>query len=104
MRYVGSVPVNNTTILPSSLPNALDRNSNRFCAFEVAAQQKLVRLHVVPMDDKLQSGIWPDLIERIRARTPARVLADRSGAAYRTGTQLELRQNARRSARPDSLD
>jgi len=44
------------------------------------------------MDDKLQSGRWPDLIERIRARTPARVLADRSGAAYRTGTQLELRQ------------
>src|SRR6478609_3852194 len=46
---------------------------------------------MVPMDDKLQSGRWPDLIERIRARTPARVLADRSGAAYRTATQLELR-------------
>lgn len=45
------------------------------------------------MDDKLQSGRWPELIERIRARTPARVLADRSGAAYRTGTQLELRQS-----------
>jgi ethanolamine ammonia-lyase small subunit len=44
------------------------------------------------MDDKLQSGRWPDLIERIRARTPARVLAERSGAAYRTETQLELRQ------------
>ena len=44
------------------------------------------------MDDKLQTGRWPDLIERIRARTPARVLAERSGAAYRTGTQLELRQ------------
>src|SRR5689334_24106121 len=49
-------------------------------------------LQMVPMDDKLQSGRWPDMIERIRARTPARVLADRSGAAYRTGTQLELRQ------------
>jgi ethanolamine ammonia-lyase small subunit len=34
----------------------------------------------------------PDLIERIRARTPARVLVERSGAAYRTGTQLELRE------------
>ncbi len=34
----------------------------------------------------------PDLIERIRARTPARVLVDRSGAAYRTSTQLELRE------------
>jgi ethanolamine ammonia-lyase small subunit len=35
---------------------------------------------------------WPDLITRIRARTPARVLADRAGAAYLTETQLELRQ------------
>jgi len=44
------------------------------------------------MDEKLQSARWPDLIEKIRAQTPARVLAERSGAAYRTGTQLELRQ------------
>src|ERR1700741_500610 len=34
----------------------------------------------------------PDLIEQIRARTPARVLVERSGAAYRTPTQLELRE------------
>jgi ethanolamine ammonia-lyase small subunit len=32
------------------------------------------------------------LLERIRARTPARVLADRAGAGYRTATQLELRE------------
>jgi len=38
-------------------------------------------------------SLWPDLIERIRARTPARVLADRTGAAYRTDTQLQLRQD-----------
>jgi len=38
-------------------------------------------------------SIWPGLIEKIRARTPARVLADRSGAAYRTATQLQLRQD-----------
>jgi ethanolamine ammonia-lyase small subunit len=38
-------------------------------------------------------SIWPDLIEKIRARTPARVLADRTGAAYRTATQLQLRQD-----------
>jgi ethanolamine ammonia-lyase small subunit len=43
------------------------------------------------MDSKLVPAPWPDLIERIRARTPARVLAERTGAAYRTGTQLELR-------------
>ena len=44
------------------------------------------------MDDKLVPVPWPELIERIRARTPARVLAGRTGAAYRTATQLELRQ------------
>jgi ethanolamine ammonia-lyase small subunit len=43
------------------------------------------------MNDKLLPRPWPELIERIRARTPARVLADRAGAAYRTATQLELR-------------
>jgi len=42
-------------------------------------------------DDKLQGSRWSDLIERIRARTPARVLVDRVGASYRTATQLELR-------------
>src|ERR1700743_2238955 len=43
------------------------------------------------MSEKLQQIPWPDLIEKIRARTPARVMADRAGAGYRTGTQLELR-------------
>jgi len=38
-------------------------------------------------------SIWSDLIEKVRARTPARVLADRTGAAYRTATQLKLRQD-----------
>src|SRR5438477_7191647 len=35
----------------------------------------------------------PGLIEAIRARTPARVLVGRCGPAYRTATQLELRQD-----------
>jgi ethanolamine ammonia-lyase small subunit len=43
------------------------------------------------MDDKLLP--WPELIERIRARTPARVLSGRAGAGYRTATQLQLRQD-----------
>lgn len=38
-------------------------------------------------------SIWPGLIEKIRARTPARVLADRAGASYRTTTLLQLRQD-----------
>jgi ethanolamine ammonia-lyase small subunit len=33
-----------------------------------------------------------DLIQRIRQRTPARVMVDRAGAGYRTSTQLELRR------------
>jgi ethanolamine ammonia-lyase small subunit len=44
------------------------------------------------MSDELIHPLWLDLIEKIRARTPARVLVERSGAAYRTATQLELRQ------------
>ncbi len=44
-------------------------------------------------DEKSGLSRWPDLIEKIRARTPARVLADRTGSAYRTGTQLGLRQD-----------
>jgi len=34
----------------------------------------------------------PEMVRRIRARTPARLLAGRSGAAYLTRTQLELRE------------
>lgn len=34
----------------------------------------------------------PDFLEKIRLRTPARLLLGRSGAAYRTQTQLDLRE------------
>src|ERR1700674_5147487 len=33
-----------------------------------------------------------EIVRRIRSRTPARLLVGRAGAAYRTGTQLELRE------------
>jgi ethanolamine ammonia-lyase small subunit len=42
--------------------------------------------------DTLARSDLPDLVRRIRARTPARLLAGRAGAAYRTETQLELRE------------
>lgn len=42
-------------------------------------------------NDSLQPLEWPELLQKIRARTPARLLAGRAGAGYRTGTQLELR-------------
>lgn len=44
------------------------------------------------MDNALEAAIWPTFLEKIRARTPARVLVDRAGAAYKTATQLELRE------------
>ena len=34
----------------------------------------------------------PEIVRKIRARTPARLLAGRSGAGYRTATQLDLRE------------
>lgn len=42
-------------------------------------------------ESSLTAADLPELIRRIRARTPARILAGRAGAAYRTETQLELR-------------
>jgi len=44
------------------------------------------------MAEEKQPLAWPELIEKIRARTPARILVDRAGPAYLTPTQLELRQ------------
>jgi len=48
--------------------------------------------------DALVAQDWSALMERIRAQTPARLLSGRVGAAYRTATQLELR-DAHASAR-----
>jgi ethanolamine ammonia-lyase small subunit len=46
-----------------------------------------------PEDDKLAPlHDLPEIVKKIRAQTPARLLAGRSGAAYRTNTQLELRE------------
>src|ERR1700687_4369280 len=41
---------------------------------------------LAPLDD------LSEIIKKVRAQTPARLLAGRSGAAYRTNTQLELRE------------
>src|SRR3982074_83091 len=40
----------------------------------------------------LISRYWPEIVRKIRARTPARLLVGWAGAAYRTNTQLELRE------------
>jgi ethanolamine ammonia-lyase small subunit len=40
----------------------------------------------------LSENDLPEIVKRIRARTPARLLAGRSGAAYRTATQIDLRE------------
>jgi ethanolamine ammonia-lyase small subunit len=43
-------------------------------------------------DKSLVGPEWPEIVRRIRARTPARLLVGRAGAGYRTDTQLELRE------------
>jgi ethanolamine ammonia-lyase small subunit len=35
---------------------------------------------------------WPEVVEKIRERTPARILIGRAGAGYTTATQIELRE------------
>jgi ethanolamine ammonia-lyase small subunit len=42
--------------------------------------------------DALLAADLPEIVRRVRARTPARILVGRAGAAYRTETQLELRE------------
>ena len=43
-------------------------------------------------DSPLAPSDLPEIVRKIRVRTPARLLAGRAGAAYRTGTQMELRE------------
>jgi ethanolamine ammonia-lyase small subunit len=49
---------------------------------------------VIRSDDRegLRAAGWPEIVRRVRARTPARLLEGRAGAGYRTETQLELRE------------
>jgi ethanolamine ammonia-lyase small subunit len=43
-------------------------------------------------EDALTAPNWPEVVRRVRARTPARLLVGRVGAAYSTKTQLALRE------------
>ncbi|MGA2236413.1 MAG: ethanolamine ammonia-lyase subunit EutC [Terriglobales bacterium] len=49
-------------------------------------EDKLAPPHDLPEHD------LPEIVKLVRAQTPARLLAGRSGAAYRTNTQMELRE------------
>ena len=42
--------------------------------------------------DSLLAADFSDALRKIRERTPARIFSGRAGAAYRTSTQLELRE------------
>jgi ethanolamine ammonia-lyase small subunit len=46
-----------------------------------------------PLTPRAAEAEIPALVEALQARTPARVLVGRAGPAYRTSTQLELRQD-----------
>lgn len=58
------------------------------------------------MHPRSQPADWPELVEKIRALTPARLLVGRVGASYSTATQLQLREDhaAARDAVMDELD
>ncbi len=43
-------------------------------------------------DSSLLAADLPEIVRKIRARTPARILMGRAGAAYRTSTQMDLRE------------
>src|ERR1700722_2410293 len=47
----------------------------------------------MPEDRQLVPPDLPEMIKKIRAQTPARLLEGRSGAAYGTNTQLDLRES-----------
>jgi ethanolamine ammonia-lyase small subunit len=51
-----------------------------------AEENKLAQPYDLPESD------LSEIVKKVRAQTPARLLAGRSGAAYRTNTQLELRE------------
>jgi len=57
-------------------------------------------------EDALAQPALPDILEKVRTRTPARIWVGRTGAAYRTETQLDLREAhaAARDAVRDELD
>jgi ethanolamine ammonia-lyase small subunit len=42
--------------------------------------------------DSFLAADFPEMLRKIRERTPARILTGRAGAAYRTSTQIELRE------------
>jgi ethanolamine ammonia-lyase small subunit len=47
----------------------------------------------MPRDaDSILAADFPEALRKIRERTPARILLGRAGAAYRTSTQLDLRE------------
>ena len=54
-------------------------------------EDNLAQPHDLPERDSPEYDL-PELVKKVRARTPARLLAGRSGAAYRTNTQMELRE------------
>jgi ethanolamine ammonia-lyase small subunit len=43
-------------------------------------------------DSSLAASELPEIVRKVRARTPARLLVGRAGAAYRTSTALDLRE------------
>jgi len=56
-----------------------------------AEEDRLAPPHNLPEHDSPELEL-AEIVKKVRAQTPARLLAGRSGAAYRTNTQMELRE------------
>src|SRR5262250_1223304 len=56
-------------------------------AKKIESWRHLTRAESDPLENEL-----PEIIQKIRARTPARLLNGRAGTSYRTQTQMELRE------------
>src|SRR5260370_34436973 len=61
-----------------------------------AEEDKLARPDNLPERDLSEHDLsehdLSEIVKKVRAQTPARLLAGRSGPAYRTNTQLDLRE------------
>src|SRR5713226_6017001 len=59
-------------------------------------EDKLAQSLALPEHDLHKYGLpendLSEIVKKVRAQTPARLLAGRSGASYRTNTQMELRE------------
>src|SRR5262249_53256489 len=78
---------------PRPLPEISLRIASKRRAHPMDETRAVQPLPGVPSSPMELSWSLPTVLERVRERTPARILTGRAGAAYRTSTYLELRRD-----------